>query len=69
MTLLSDILKELRGMFLADANLSVAILVLVAVVATCVKEGFVGPLAAGAGLLIGCLAIVGFVAIFESRRR
>jgi Flp pilus assembly protein TadB len=68
-TLLRDIVAELLGMFLADARLSVAILLLVLVVAALVDGAGLGPLIGGAALLIGCIAILVEAAVRESRRR
>jgi len=68
MSILADVAKELLGMFLADARLTLATLLLVAVVA-----GLIGlhlaPLLAGALLLAGCLAILVEAAFRETRRR
>ena len=44
MTLFSDILKELRGMFLADARLSLSVLALVAVVSGLIEADLVPKL-------------------------
>lgn len=69
MTLLRDIASELVGMFLADAKLSGAILLLVAAVAYLVDmSGMITPLVGGAALLVGCLLILVSVAVFEARR-
>lgn len=68
MTLLRDIASELLGMFLADARLSVAILLLVLVVAALVDGMGLGPLIGGAALLVGCIAILVEAAVRESRR-
>lgn len=69
MTLLREIAKELFGMFLADARLTGAILVLVAIVATLTESHAVAPLVGGGTLLIGCLAILVTAAWRETRRR
>ena len=58
MTVVSDVLKELMAMFMADARLSLAILLLVGVVAGIVRALHVGPFIAGGVLLIGVLAIL-----------
>jgi hypothetical protein len=57
MSIVNDIAKELAGMFISDARLTIAILVLIAGVAGLRAAG-VGPWLAGASLLIGCLAIL-----------
>ena len=68
MTLLGDIARELLGMFLADAKLSGAILVLVATVAYLVDGSeWITPFAGGAALLVGCLVILVGVAAAEAR--
>lgn len=69
MSLLREVLAELLGMFLADARLSVAVLVLVGAVAVMIDGFGVPPLAGGAVLLLGCLAILGAVTTATSRRR
>jgi len=58
MTLLRDVLFELIGMFISDAMLSLAVVVLIAAVAGLIGTAAVTPLAAGAVLLAGCLAIL-----------
>jgi len=67
--LLRDIAKELLGMFLADARLTGAILLLIAVVAALTESHAVRPLIAGGLLLIGSLGILVMAAWRESRRR
>ena len=68
MTLFSDILKELRGMFLADARLSLSVLALVAVVSGLIEADLVPKLAAGLLLLLGCLAIIALATALAARR-
>lgn len=58
MTLLKDVLQELTGMFLGDARLSVAILLVVAVTAGMIELTAVEPLLAGGILLAGCLVVL-----------
>jgi uncharacterized membrane protein len=58
MSILKEVLQDLIGMFLADARLSAAILILVLVVAGLMKLAGLAPLAAGVFLLAGCLALV-----------
>jgi hypothetical protein len=69
MTILRDILAELVGMFLGDARLATAVLALVAVVAILVDLAGLDALVGGAGLLIGCLAILTIVTGAEARQR
>ncbi|MBU0726679.1 MAG: hypothetical protein KJ904_05480 [Alphaproteobacteria bacterium] len=58
MTLLKDVLHELTGMFLGDARLSVAILLVVAVAAGLIELTVIEPLLAGGILLAGCLLVL-----------
>jgi hypothetical protein len=69
MILLRDIAKELISMFLADARLATAILLLVLIVAGLTLSLGVEPLIAGGTLLIGCLVILVEAAVRETRRR
>jgi hypothetical protein len=69
MNILRDVARELLGMFLADARLTTAILVLVALVAGLVIAVSVEPLLGGSVLLLGSLAIVVEAAVREARRR
>ena len=68
MSILIDVLKELLSMFLADARLTGAVLVLVGAVALAISRG-VDPLLAGTGLLAGCMAILAVVTALQARRR
>jgi hypothetical protein len=68
MNIILDVAKELFGMFLADARLTTATLVLVAIVAVIVAMR-IEPLVGGALLLVGCLAILVEAAVRETRRR
>ena len=67
MTLLRDIAFELIGMFLADARLTSAILVLVGIVVGLRLGLGVEPLVGGGVLLIGCLVILVESAARETR--
>jgi hypothetical protein len=58
MNILRDVLQELLKMFLADARLSVSILVLVGFVAWLIRGTSAGSLLAGGVLLGGCLVIL-----------
>jgi hypothetical protein len=69
LNMIIEIAKELLGMFLADARLTAATLVLVAIVAGLVVALRVGPLLGGCALLLGCLAILVEAAVREARRR
>jgi hypothetical protein len=69
MSIIIDVATELLGMFLADARLTLATLVLVALVAGFVDALHYAPLLGGALLLFGCLAILIEAAVREARRR
>ena len=69
MNIIVEAAKELLGMFLADARLTAATLVLVLVVAGLVVGLRVRPLLGGCVLLLGCLAILVEAAVREARRR
>lgn len=69
MILLRDIVTELVSMFLADARLAIAILLLVLIVAGLTLGLDVEPLIAGGTLLTGCLVILVEAAVRETRRR
>ena len=69
MNLIADVARELLGMFLADARLTLATLALVALVAALVVVLGAAPLLGGGVLLLGCLAILVEAAVREARRR
>ena len=69
MTLLREIARELVGMFLADARLTLAILTLVAIVAGLILALGLDPLLGGGALLLGCHLILIETAFREARRR
>jgi hypothetical protein len=69
MNLIADVARELLGMFLADARLTLATLALVALVAALVVALGAAPLLGGGVLLLGCLAILVEAAVREARRR
>ena len=69
MSIIVDVAKELLGMFLADARLTAATLVLVAIVPGLVTALRIEPLLGGGVLLLGCLAILVEAALREARRR
>jgi hypothetical protein len=69
MSIIVEVAKELLGMFLADARLTAATLVLVAIVAGLVVVLRVEPLLGGGILLVGCLAILVEAAVREVKSR
>lgn len=58
MTILKDVLAELLGMFVGDARLSAAILLVVGLAAGLIDLAGASPLIGGAVLLAGCLAVL-----------
>lgn len=68
MTVIGDVLKELFGMFVADARLTLAILVLVGVIAGLVSALPTAPYLAGGVLLFGFVAILVEAVVREARR-
>jgi hypothetical protein len=68
MTVIGDVFKELFGMFVTDARLTLAILLLVGVVAGLASALPAAPYLAGGVLLFGCVAIVVGAAAREARR-
>lgn len=69
MSIIVEVARELLGMFLADARLTTATLVLVAIVAGLVVALRVESLLGGSVLLLGCLVILVEAAVREARRR
>lgn len=69
MMIIIEVFKELVGMFLADAALTAATLVLVAIVAAVVRSAPNDPLLGGGLLVFGCLAIVAGAALREASKR
>jgi hypothetical protein len=69
MSIIVDVAKELLGMFLADARLTITTLILVAVVAALISGLRVDPMLGGGLLLLGSLVIVVEAAVREARRR
>jgi hypothetical protein len=69
LSILAEVFRELVGMFLADARLSLATLALVGIVAVLSLAVHVAPLFAGAILLVGCFAILIEATVREARRR
>jgi uncharacterized membrane protein len=69
MSIVAEVLKELWSMFMADARMTAAILVLVALVAAFLRwKPMVDPLAGGLLLLIGSIAIVAAITVLHARR-
>ena len=58
MSILAQVLKDLWGMFWADAWLSASILALVGLVAVLIGQGMLAPLNGGWLLLAGAVAIL-----------
>ena len=58
MSMLSLIARELLGMFVGDNKLALYILAVVALAALCATVLHLNALAAGALLLLGCLAVL-----------
>jgi|EndMetStandDraft_5_1072996.scaffolds.fasta_scaffold659616_2 hypothetical protein len=69
MTIVSDVINELVGMFIADARLTVAILALVALVAALNKVWPAAPLLGGCVLMLGCVAVLVESVARDARRR
>lgn len=68
MSLVVEVLRELRGMFIADARLAISTLALVSIVAVLKSVLHLQPHLAGAILLFGCLAIVVEASIRQARQ-
>jgi hypothetical protein len=58
MSILKDVLAELIGMFVGDARLSGAVLIVVVVSASLIDLAGFDPLIGGTALLAGCLVVV-----------
>jgi uncharacterized membrane protein len=69
MSIIVEVARELLGMFLGDARLATAIVVLVAIVAGLVVVLRIEPLVSGSVLLLGCVAILVEAALREARRQ
>jgi hypothetical protein len=67
MSLARDIAKELVGMFVADARLSVSILILVLIVWALAAR--LSPLLAGGMLILGCLTVLVSAVAHEAREK
>ncbi|MEP6828308.1 MAG: hypothetical protein ABJA10_09570 [Aestuariivirga sp.] len=69
MDIIKDVLAELFNMFVTDARLTVATLLLVALAAILIIVFPVEPLISGGVLLIGCFAIVIEATVRETKAR
>lgn len=69
MTILRDVLAELFGMFVGDARLTAAVIVVVGVVAAMIDLGDVPPLIGGCVLLVGCLVVLIGAVVRAARRQ
>ena len=69
MDIIKDVLAELFSMFVTDARLTLATLLLVALAAILIMVFHVEPLISGGVLLVGCFAIVIEATIRETKSR
>ena len=69
MSLIVEVAKELLGMFLADGVLTIATLILVAIVACLIVGLHVDPLVGGGLLFVGSLLTVVGAVVREARRQ
>ena len=58
MSLIREVISELVSMFVGDARLSLAVLVVVALAAVLIKLAGLDPVLAGGVLLVGCLMVL-----------
>jgi hypothetical protein len=68
-SIVGDVAKELFGMFLADARLTLSILVLVAIAAGLVDWLSLSPVVGGGLLVVGSLLILVEAVVRESKQR
>ena len=68
-SIVGDVAKELLGMFLADARLTLSILVLVAIAAGLVDWLSLSPVVGGGLLVVGSLLILVEAVVRESEQR
>lgn len=68
-SIVSDVAKELLGMFLVDARLTTSILILVAIVAAVVDWLRVNPVVGGGLLVGGSLLILVEAVVREAKER
>jgi multisubunit Na+/H+ antiporter MnhC subunit len=69
MNILKDVLSELFSMFVADARLTMAILLIVVITAFMIRSTNLSPLIGGLFLLLGCIAVLFFSVSREATRR
>lgn len=69
MSILKDVLAELFKMFVSDVRLTLAILATVLAAAALIDLTNLPPLAGGAALLVGCIAVLLISVLREARRR
>jgi len=69
MNILKDVFAELFKMFVSDVRLTAAILGTVLAAAALIDLTRLPPLAGGAALLLGCLAVLVISVLREARRR
>lgn len=69
MSILKDVVSELFGMFMSDGRLTAAILATVVISAALIDGTALPPLAGGAVLLGGCIAVLITSVRGEARRR
>lgn len=67
--IVADVTKELLGMFLADARLTLSILVLVGIAAGLVDWLSVSPVVGGGLLVVGSLLILVEAVVRKSKQR
>lgn len=69
MSVIGDVLKELFSMFVGDARLTVAVLILVALIAFSLHASpAANPILSGFALLGGCLAIIITITTLHAKR-
>ena len=69
MTIFTDVLKELVSMFMADARLTAAVLMLVAAISLWLKlASGVDTVVPGFALLAGCIVIIIAITTAHARR-
>ena len=68
MKILSLILRELLGIFIDDEFLAIAVLAVVGLAAACTFLFAIPPIAVGAVLLIGCIAVLVSSVVKASRK-
>ncbi len=69
MNVIGDVAKELLGMFLGDARLTIGVVVMVSLVDGLLVFLHIAPIIGGALLLIGSLLIVIEAAVRQARPR